>query len=283
VSVLGDPFFQRALVEAVLTGALCGVVGVHVLLRRLPFLAIALGHATFPGVVLASLIGLDLVLGSGLFGLVLVLVVAALGSRERIDETSAIGVVLAGAFSIGVLLVATRPGFSRDLTAFLVGSVTTVQGTDIAATAIIGVVVLASCAALHKLLVMGAFDRSGLAALGYPAARVDLAFLVVLELTLVASVPAVGTILAVALITAPAAAARLWTDRVAPAMAVSAAIGAASGALGLVVSTIWRIAAGPAIVLVATAAFVVSLLAGSRGGRLRGSRRVTRRAAAPAR
>jgi ABC-type Mn2+/Zn2+ transport system permease subunit len=267
--LLAASFMQRALIEAVLAGVVCGITGVHVLLRRLPFFAMAMGHATFPGVVLASLLGLDLLLGAGLFGLVIVLAVAGLGATRRIDETSATGVVLAGAFSLGVLLVATRPGFSRDLAAFLVGSVTTVRTGDFLVTAAIGALVLGGLAVLHKELVLGAFDRTGLTALGYPAARLDLALLLLLELALVASIPAVGTILAVALLTAPAAAARLWTDRVGPAMAVAATVGAASGVIGLLLSAAWRVAAGPAIVLVATAAFAVSLLIGPRGGLLR--------------
>jgi manganese/iron transport system permease protein len=259
---------QRALVEAVLVGAVCGVIGVHVLLRRLPFLTIALGHATFPGVVLASLIGIDLLLGAGLFGLVVVVAVALVGTSERVDETSATGVVLAGAFSVGALLVATRPGFSRDLTAFLVGSIVTVQPRDLAITAVVGALVLAALAAMHKELVLGAFDRTTLSALGYRATLLDVGFLVLLELTVVSSIPAVGTILAVALITAPAAAARLWTDRIGASMALAAGLGAASGAIGLAISAFWKAAAGPMIVLVAVATFAGSVLVGPRGGLL---------------
>jgi manganese/iron transport system permease protein len=280
VDALSAEFMRRALLEAVMAGALCGAVGVHVLLRRLPFFTMAMGHATFPGVVLASLLGIDLLLGAGLFGLVVILAVSLVSSSERIDETSATGVVLAGAFSLGVLLVATRPGFSRDLAAFLVGSVVTVRAGDVLGTLAIGAVVVAGLTALHKELVLGAFDRTTQAALGFPAAAIDVAFLVLLELALVASVPAVGTILAVALLTAPAAAARLWTDRLGPAMALGAAIGAGSGVAGLILSALWRVAAGPSIVLVATAAFGLSFLVGPCGGLLRGRRRAVM--AAPA-
>jgi ABC-type Mn2+/Zn2+ transport system permease subunit len=280
VDALSAEFMRRALLEAVMAGALCGAVGVHVLLRRLPFFTMAMGHATFPGVVLASLLGIDLLLGAGLFGLVVILAVSLVSSSERIDETSATGVVLAGAFSLGVLLVATRPGFSRDLAAFLVGSVVTVRAADVLGTLAIGTLVVAGLAALHKELVLGAFDRTTQAALGFPATAIDVAFLVLLELALVASVPAVGTILAVALLTAPAAAARLWTDRLGPAMALAAAIGAGSGVAGLILSALWRVAAGPSIVLVATAAFGLSFLFGPCGGLLRGRRRAAVAAAA---
>jgi len=275
-------FVQRALLEAVMVGALCGVVGVHVLLRRLPFFAMALGHATFPGVVLAALAGVNLLLGAGLFGVLVVVLVAALGARERVDDTSAVGVVLAGAFALGVLLLSAQAGFAKDLAAYLVGSIVTVQPGDLAATAAVGFAVLAVLAALHKELVLGAFDRPGLAALGYPVLLLDVALLLLVEVTLVASIPAVGTILAVALLVAPAATARLWTDRLGATLALSPLLGVASAVVGLAVSQHWRVAAGATIVLVAAAFFAVSLVAAPRHG-LAGQLRARRRATAAAR
>jgi ABC-type Mn2+/Zn2+ transport system permease subunit len=280
-----DAFARRALLEAVLVGGVCGVIGVHVLLRRLPFFTMALGHATFPGVVLAALLGLNLFLGAALFGAVLVLLVALLGARQRIDETSAIGVALSGAFALGVLLLSAQAGFSRDLAAYLVGSIITVQAGDLVTTALAGAVVLGLLAALHKELVLGAFDRDGLAALGYPVLALEVAVLLLVEITLVTSIPAVGTILAVALIVAPAATARLWTERLGATMAVSAAVGITSGIVGLAISQHWRIAAGATIVLVATGLFVVSFLAAPHHGviaRWRARRRPVGALAAPA-
>ena len=279
--VLSSPFTRRALLEAVLVGVVCGVVGVHVILRRLPFFTMAMGHATFPGVVIAALLGVNLFLGAGLFGVVVVLLVALLGSRERIDDTSAIGVVLAGTFALGVLLLSAQAGFTRDLAAYLVGSIVTVQARDLAVTAATGVVVLGGLAALHKELVLGAFDRPGLQALGYPAVALDVALLLLVELVVVTSVPAVGTIQAVALIVAPAAAARLWTDRLGTTMALAALLGAASGVAGVVVSVRWDVAAGAAIVLVAAGVFAASLLLAPARGLL-GAVRDRRRAAAAA-
>ena len=108
LEAFGDGFARRALLEAVMVVGLCGAVGVHVLLRRLPFFTMALGHATFPGVVLAALAGISLFAGAAAFGAVVVVVVALLGARERVDDTSAVGVTLSGAFALGVLLLARR-------------------------------------------------------------------------------------------------------------------------------------------------------------------------------
>jgi ABC-type Mn2+/Zn2+ transport system permease subunit len=268
LEAFGDGFARRALLEAVMVGGLCGVVGVHVLLRRLSFLTMALGHATFPGVVLAALVGVNLFAGAAAFGAVVVVVVAVLGARERVDDTSAVGVTLSGAFALGVLLLSAQAGFSRDLAAYLVGSIVTVQPGDLAVTAAVGAAVVGALAVLHKELVLGAFDRAGLAALGYPVLALDVGLLLLVEATVVTSIPAVGTILAVALIVAPAATARLWTERLRTTMAVAAAVGAASGVIGLAISLQWRVAAGAAIVLVAAALFAASLLVAPRHGLL---------------
>ncbi len=258
---LASPFFRRALLEAVLVGGLAGVVGVHVVLRRLEFFVVAMSHATFPGVVLASVAGVSLFVGGTAFGLVVVGVVVALGSVRALDDASAIGVVLAGSFAVGVLVLSAQNGSSQDLSAFLVGQILTVSPADIATTVIVSALVLGVLGAVHKELVHGAFDRAGLGALGYSTKALDLLVLVVITVTLVTAVPAVGTLLAVALLTVPPLAARQWVERIGPMMATAAGIGAASGVVGLFVSTAWNIAAGAAIALTATAIFVLSVVA----------------------
>jgi len=259
VDSFGSPFFRRALVEAVLVGVVAGVVGVHVLLRRLPFFVVAMSHATFPGVVLASILGFSLFLGGSGFGLLVVLAVVGLGASKVLDDATVIGVVLAGSFALGVVVLSAQTtSSSKDVSAFLVGSVLTVTRGDLVTTAVTGAVLLGVLAALHKELVLGAFDAQGAAAAGYRTALLDLSMLAVVTVALVTAVPAVGTLLAVAMLTVPAMAARLWVDRVAPAMVVSAAIGAGSGVVGLCISAACGVAAGGAMALTASAAFLVS-------------------------
>ncbi|HYH49370.1 MAG TPA: metal ABC transporter permease [Acidimicrobiia bacterium] len=258
VDSFGQHFFRLALVEAVMVGALAGAVGVHVLLRRLPFFVVAMSHATFPGVVFGSLLGVSLFAGGAVVGIGVALLVVALGSVRQIDDSSVIGIVLAGCFAVGVLVLSAQPGASRDLSAYLVGSIVTVSGADLITTALIGTVLLAVLAVFHKELVLGAFDPGGLTALGYPGRSLDTVALIVVTVALVACVPAVGTLLAVALLTVPPLAARQWTDRVGPMIIVSAALGAASGVVGLCLSAVYDIAAGGAIALTATAVFAIS-------------------------
>ncbi|MGI8663188.1 MAG: metal ABC transporter permease [Acidimicrobiales bacterium] len=260
---LDSPLIRRALLEAVLVGALCGAVGVHVLLRRLPFFTLALSHATFPGVVAASLLGLSLRLGGAVAALALVATVAAIGSTRRLEASTATGVALSGAFALGVLLQSAQDGTSKDLTAFLVGDIFTVTRGDLLTTAAIGVAVLAALASVHKELLFSAFDPGGAAAAGYRPAGLELATLALVALTVVTSIQAVGTILVVALLVTPALAARLWLDRVVPMMVLGSLFGAASGVSGIAASAQCGIAGGAAIGLSATAILVVSFVASS--------------------
>jgi manganese/iron transport system permease protein len=276
--LLSDGYGRRALAEMSIVGVLCGAVGVHVVLRRLSFPTMALTHATFPGVVIAALLGVNIVLGAGLFGLLLVGVIAAVagarvapsGASSRRGEaaadaggrdvTSVTGVLLAGGFALGLVLMSAQKGFSRDLTAYLVGSILTVQTTDIAVSAVTAVVVLGVLAALRKELMLAAFDPDALAAAGYPTRRLDLVMLVAIEVTVVTSVPAVGTILAVALIVGPAATARLWCSSMGSTTAVAVGVAVVSGVAGIAASEAWRVAAGGATVLTVAAFFAASLL-----------------------
>ena len=260
MNLFADDYLRRALLEVILVGALCGAVGVHVVLRRLSFFTMSMTHATFPGIVLAALLGVNLLLGTGVFGIVLVLVVVGLWSRRGTDQTSVVGVVLSGGFALGVVLLSAQSGFTKDLSSYLVGSILTVQGTDLVVTAVVAAVVVVLLTVLAKELLLAAFDRGALVAMGYPALALDLVLLLAIETTVVVSVPAVGTILSVALIVAPAATARLWCDRVLPMIVTAIAVGISSGVLGLILSQLVDVAAGAAIVLTACAVFTFSLL-----------------------
>lgn len=255
---LAQPFFRRALLEAVMVGALGGVVGVHVMLRRLPFFVVAMSHATLPGIAVATTLGLSVVVGGVGFGLLIALAVVAMGSVRLVDDTSVVGVVLAGAFAVGVLIVSARPGSSRDLSAYLVGSVITVSARDLLITALVGAGVLTLLALLHKELVLSVFDPLAAQAAGYPARILDLAVLGAVTVTLALATPAVGTLLSVTLLTLPALAARLWASTITSTMALAAGFGALSGIAGLFASAFYRVGAGGAIALSATVLFAGS-------------------------
>lgn len=250
---------DRAIAEAVLLGAVGGLISVHLVLRRLPFFALAMTHATFPGVVLAAIAGVDLYAGGGLFGVLIVLGLVALSRRPEQSTTTAIGVVLSAGFALGVVLLSARDGFSKDLTAYTVGQILTVGTGDLAAVAVAGVLVVALLAVAGRYLAFRAFDPGGYAAAGYRVAAIDVAFLLTVEAVIVVAVPAVGAILAVALLVAPAAIARLWARGITAMTVIAVATGAGSGLAGVLVSTRYDVAAGGTITVVTGAVFALSL------------------------
>lgn len=264
-----DSTVHRAVVEAVLVGALGGVVGVFVVARRLPFFTMALTHATFPGIVVAAMLGVNLYLGGGLFGLLVVAAVLAFGRARGQDFTTATGIALSGGFALGVVLVSSQDGFTKDLAAYTVGDVLAVGTGDLVATGVVVVAVSLLLALLGKELLLTAFDPVGAAALGLPTLLLDFALLAAVEVTVVATVPALGTILAVALIVGPAATARLITDRLAPLFPIAAAIGVACALAGVWVSTLWNVATGASIVLFVGLVFGVVFLGTALRGRVR--------------
>jgi manganese/iron transport system permease protein len=257
--ILLDPFthafMQRALVEVVLTGAVTGAIGTYVVLRGLSFIGDALSHAIFPGVVLAFLLGRSVFLGALVFGVLTSAAIVVLATSRRVREDSAIGVLFAGTFALGVVLISTTRNFARDLASFLFGNVLGVTIEDIWLSAVVGGVVVLLLALFHKELLMIAFDRVAAEAMGVPVFWLDLLLLVLISLTIVVSLSAVGNILVVAMLVTPAAAARLVTDRVPTMIGLGAAIGVAAGVVGLLASYHADVAAGGTIVLVATTVF----------------------------
>jgi ABC-type Mn2+/Zn2+ transport system permease subunit len=272
-----DSYLHRAVVEVVLVGTLAGLVGVHVVLRRLAFFTMAMTHSTFPGVVVAAILGANLYLGGALAGLVVSVTVLMASRRHGQDPSTATGVVLATGFALGVALISSQSGFTRNLSAYLVGSVLTVDRRDLATAAVVTAAVAAVLLGLRKELLFLAFDHDGAQAAGFPVLALDLTVLIAIQAAVVVAMPAVGNILCVALIVAPAATARLWTDRVATMRAVAISVAVGSGLAGLAISQRFSVAAGGAISLLAAAAFAVSWLAAPRYGALARVRQTTRK------
>ncbi|WIM94291.1 metal ABC transporter permease [Actinoplanes oblitus] len=256
-----DDAVHRAAVEAVLAGALGALVGVRVVVRRLSFFTMALTHATFPGVVAAALLGVNILVGGVVSGTAVTLGVVALSRRRGQGATAATGVLLAAGFALGAALVATRNGFGRDLSAFLTGSILTVGDRDLITTAVVLALVTTVLLVFARPLAYSGFDPAGARAAGLAVPFWDLMLLLTVQVTVVTMVPAVGTFLAVALIVAPAAAARLWSDRILVITALAVVFGSTAGIAGLYVSARGNVAAGPAITLSAAGWLLLSTVA----------------------
>ncbi len=259
----GAPFMQRALIEIVLLAVLGGVVGTHVLLRRLAFTTEAFQHTVFPGVAIAFALGQSVLLGALVAAAVSVVLLTVLTRRPRIDPDAALAVLISTFFAAGVLAVSRSRSFQSDLTALLFGRILVVDSRQLVHTAVVVVVCVALLVALHKELVLRAFDPLGAAAAGYPTWFLDLVLNVAVALSVVAAVRAVGSVLLVAFLVTPAAAARLCCRRVGSMMVVAAGLAAVCGWLGLAASYEAsvnhgvRLASGATVVLAITAGFLV--------------------------
>lgn len=279
LDLLAEPwqlaFMRRAFAIGAVTGVVCGVVGTYVVLRGMAFIGDAVAHSAFPGVALAYVLDLNLVLGGAAAGLVTALGIAAVAQNRRLREDTVIGVFFAFAFGLGIVLVSTREGYTGDLASFLFGQVLAVSDADVLIACGVGAVLVAVALGVRKELVAVSLDRETAAAAGLPVLRLDLVLYVLVTVAIVMSLSAVGNILVLALLITPAATARLLTDRLGTMMATSAAIGGGGAVAGLYLSYALDLAAGGMIVLVLTGIFVLAW--GARALRGRAAARVPAR------
>lgn len=253
-------FYWLALVESVVLGLLCGVVGTIVVLRRRAFFTVALTHATFPGGVAAAIGGFSVLLGAGVFSVALVAIMTAISRVRRQGSQVASGVVLTGGFALGMLLQSLTPSLPVQVDTLLVGSILTVTRGDILAAAVVLVVAVLVLLVAGKEMLFSSFDPWGFRAAGYREHAMDAVTLTLIAATVVVAMPAVGSILAIALVVGPAASAGLLVRRVSRIIPVACVLGVLSGVLGLLASLAWDIAAGAAICLVAALFFVLATL-----------------------
>lgn len=270
MSFILDPlnfsFFQRALIAALLVGVLCPVLGTYVVLRGMAFLGDALAHIILPGVVIAFLTGIPLVIGALVMGVLTAFGIGALSERNVLREDSAIGVIFAGAFALGIAMLSATDGYAVDLTHFLFGNLLGVSTADLWTMFGLSVIVFGVIILFYKELLVVSFDPTLARTLRLPVRFYDYLLLVLIAVTIVVALNAVGISLMLAMIVTPAAAASFLTRRLQPMMWIGALIGALSGGIGLYASFYLNIASGPAVVLVATLIFgLVFLFAPERG------------------
>ena len=253
-------FILRALTAAVVVGVVCSVLGTYVVLRGMAFFGDALAHTILPGVVIAFLIGWPLAVGALIFGILTALGIGMLTDRGLLKEDTAIGVVFAGFFALGVALLSATGNYTVDLAHFLFGNLLGVSAVDLVVTAVLGVLVLLTIFLFYKEFLVISFDLNLAKTLRLPTTFLRYLLLVLIAVTIVVSLQVVGIALMLAMFVTPAATASLITHRLPPMMVVAAAIGAFSGICGVYASYYFDVASGPAVVLVATTLFIIVFL-----------------------
>lgn len=256
--------------ELILVGALAGALGVFVVLRGLAYAGEALAHTVLPGAAMAALIGGPIALGATVTAAGAAAIIGG-SPRRRLGDDTIVGAVLVGALALGGLLLSQARDVGRSLESFLFGSVLGVTRADLALTLAVAALVAAFMTMAWRTLVAATFDPEAARAAGLPVRATDLGLTLALAAVVVIALQAVGSLLTLALIVTPAATARLVATRMSTSVAIAAAVGAGSGLGGLLASYWWGVASGGAVVLTASAAFLVALLAGPRGA-IRGLR-----------
>ena len=258
----------RGLLASVMVGILCAVMGTYVVLRGMAFLGDAMAHAILPGVAIAYLLHGNLLIGAMIAAVIIALSIGFFSKGGTVKEDTAIGILFAAALSLGVALISSIQTYAVDLSHILFGNVLGVSVSDLWLTAGLGLVVLASVALFYKQFMVISFDPILAATLRLPAELLRNLMLVLLAMTVVVSLQTVGVGLAAAMLITPAATSYLLTRRLWPMMLVSATIGAVSSLVGLYLSYYLNIVSGSAIVLTATAIFLLVFLFHPRRGLL---------------
>lgn len=260
-------FMQRSLAVAIMVGIICSVVGSYLMVQRLALLGDAISHSVLPGLAIAFWLGLNIFVGAFIAGVLSTVLIAWIHRRSPIKEDAAMGIVFSAFFALGITLITTIQKDNKiDLNHFLFGNILGVTPGDVRDTAIIAALVLLAVALLYKELLFYSFDPLGAQASGLPVGWLNSGLMVLIALTVVASMKVVGVILVLSLLITPGAAAYLLVPRLHLVMMLGSAIGVVSSISGMYLSYYFNLPSGPAIVLVVSAFFVLAFLFSPRHG-----------------
>jgi manganese/iron transport system permease protein len=272
--ILLDPlqfaFMQRALFAVIIIGIISGVMGTYVVTRGMAFLGDALAHSVLPGVAIAFINGNNsaggLLAGGMIAGILAAISIGIITRGRRIAEDTAIGIIFAGTLALGIGIISSSRSFATDLQHILIGNILGVSQDDIVLMAIMSLIVLIIIFSLYKEMLVISFDPTLAQTMRLPAETLRIILLVLLAVTIVIGVQAVGITLIAATLVTPAATARLLTHRLHIMMILSAMIASLSGIGGMYLAWHLNVAPSAAIVLLMTAIFLIAyLLAPHRG------------------
>ena len=250
-------FMVRALIVSVVVGVMCPVLGAYVITRGRAFMGDALAHSVLPGMVVAFLLGISPFIAAVPTGIALALLMGVVAKRTGISEDTSIGIVFAGMFALGLVMLSRATNVNVNIEDLLLGQVLGVLQTEVYVSLALAAVVLVGLYAFHSQLVYTTFDPIGAAVVGIKTTFVEYVLLTLLALVIVIGIQAAGIVLVMAMLITPAATAYLLARRFLGVMVIGAVIGSISAVVGLYLSYYADLPSGPAMALVATAAFAV--------------------------
>lgn len=263
IDFLRDPlefaFMQRALLAAGLAAIVCAVVGTFVVLKGMAFMGDAVAHSSLTGMSVAFIFGGNVFWGALAWAVPASLLITVISRRANLRLDTAIGIIFAGSFALGVILISRAANYTADLFGFLFGNVLGASWQEVALIGAIAVAVLLVLLAFYKELLFTSYDAVMAAASGIPVRFMQYLLPVLVAVTTVAAIKAVGIVLVLALLVTPAATGALLARRVPSIMAVSTITALASTLAGLYLSFYLDLPTGPSIVMTATALFALAL------------------------
>ena len=262
----GYAFFVKGVVVATLAGALCGLVGVYVVLRGMSYIGHGLSHAIFGGFAASSVIGLNYVLGAGIWGFASALAINRVSRAHRIGADAAIGVSTTASFALGVALLTVFGNRGPSFDAALFGSIIGISTADVWTLVAVSALPIAVVLTRYRALLFATFDPEVADVSGVRVARTDALLMLVLSLAILATLSIIGVTLVAATLVIPAVVARMLTHRFATMLWLSSAIGALCGLVGMNLSYHLDVPSGTTIVLTGATVFALVLMAtGGRG------------------
>ncbi|ATC61848.1 metal ABC transporter permease [Lactococcus raffinolactis] len=260
LSALGQyNFLQAALITSILVGVMSGVIGSFIILRGLSLMGDAISHAVLPGVAVAYMLGINLLLGASIFGILAAMLIGYVASHSKLKNDTAIGIVFSAFYALGFVLISLAES-SSNLHHILFGNVLAVSDRDLITTTCVLIAVILFIVIFYKELLITSFDETFARTYGLRTQMVHYALMLMLTLVTVSSLQTVGIILVVAMLITPAATAFLWTNKLHWMLVDSAIFGALASLIGLFLSYTLNWSSGPAIILVAAFIFGVSFI-----------------------
>lgn len=256
---LNYEFMRHAIAIGIVVGILCPVVGSYLIVQRMALLGDVIAHCVLPGLSVSFFLGIDILIGAFASGILGALLIAWIRSQSRVKVDAAMALTFSSFFALGVTLITVLRN-KIDLDNFLFGDILGVTITDIWRTGVIAVVILLVIRLTYKELLFYTFDRTGAQAMGLPVNAIYLGFMVIITLTIIASMQAVGVILVISLLIGPALTAYLLTQKLHQMMLLGAVIGMLASVTGVYLSYYYNLPSGPAIVLVSSFLFLLALL-----------------------
>ena len=265
IDVIAGPFqyefMVRALIVSVLVGIVCPLVGAYIITRGLAFMGDALAHGVMPGLVVGFMLGFSPIVAAVPTAIGFALLIGFVNRRTGLGEDTTIGILFAGMFALGLMLLSLADNITVNIEDILLGQVLGVSQADTIITACLAALVILCLVALHRPLMFTSFDPLGAKVVGIPTELMDYLLLALLALVIVLSVQAVGVVMVLAMLVVPAATAYLLARRFISIMTIGASLGILAAVTGLYLSYHFNLPSGPSMSLVSTGFFALAAVA----------------------